>query len=707
MTARALPLCTAALLLLSSCTDRERHPTAPDAAPLRPAISDAARGGGNRHFSFLPPMLPAAPIHAEFDPAVSPRVEICEGSDCARIIAWAELGGGDRLDAVRRVPEDEHYIVNWHTGPFDLDARKTYRVQVRVAGTRLGFADVDVVEKAREIRDVPTGFVPLLRGSTLPIKFRIEKGAVVVVSGGAGGTVVAGGGSVTLALPPGAVEGEVGITVEPVALDPASPQAAGVVPGTAYEFGPHGIQFEEPVTMTIRYDPAKLPPGVGQNALRLHRLVDGRWIPLAQSRVDVRTGTVSGVTHSFSTYGVLASSSVSAGEYFACGIGTSGSTYCWGSDQIGQLGDAATNEAGGRWASSVPVLVEAPAGVTFTSVSTGWRHACALATDGSAYCWGGNHVGQVGNPTNAECVDQWAYMPESDPRCHRPVPTLVSGGHRFSQVVAGGDFSCGLDTLGAIYCWGVNNMGQLGSDTPAYAPDCHPNYYRCSSTPLRIPAPEAFTAVSGSGFHACGVTQSGGIYCWGAGNQGELGNGDDVSDYPVGVIAPAGVSFSTVHAAWSSTCALSTAGKLYCWGDNRDGQVGASTSDFCGGWSGAGGTFKGHPCATTPVPVAGDLSFTSLATYYRRNCALTSGGEAYCWGLGTGATPTRVGGSMLFTHFTMGGTGNDVQSFFYCGIAVDPKNTAYCWGEGSDGQLGNGYWSDSSSPVAVSTPPSP
>src|SRR5204863_6068641 len=74
----------------------------------------------------------------------------------------------------------EVYTLKWRTDQFTLDASKTYRIRVLVFGNyELGHADVDVVNSGSQLKNVQTGqFIPLLDGRTLPIKFRIETGAV-------------------------------------------------------------------------------------------------------------------------------------------------------------------------------------------------------------------------------------------------------------------------------------------------------------------------------------------------------------------------------------------------------------------------------------------------------------------------------------------------------------------------------------------------
>ncbi|MEX2156502.1 MAG: hypothetical protein WD773_06650 [Gemmatimonadales bacterium] len=153
------------------------------------AISDALHGSdGNRGFFLLPPMVPdpsAEFTAGEFNGSVSPVVLICEGTGltgtaCSgATVAAYTMTTGPGSETVRLSLTDEHYIVNWHTDNFSLNTSLTYRINVFVGTTLLGFADVELGANRGELKNVDTDeFVPLIDGRTLPIKFRIEDSAL-------------------------------------------------------------------------------------------------------------------------------------------------------------------------------------------------------------------------------------------------------------------------------------------------------------------------------------------------------------------------------------------------------------------------------------------------------------------------------------------------------------------------------------------------
>jgi hypothetical protein len=185
-------LAIATLVSLAACAAPERLVEPPSFA-----ISDAAHGGSG-HFYFLPPLVPHPSPAGEFDPTLTPIVRVsANGEPVADLPATLSSAG-------------EHYHANWHTNRAGLDARVTYRLTVLAEGVTLGFADVVVLPNGKGLKNVNTGeYVGLVDGRTLPIKFRIEKGAIPegallwsFVSGGtasspalgADGTIYAGSG---------------------------------------------------------------------------------------------------------------------------------------------------------------------------------------------------------------------------------------------------------------------------------------------------------------------------------------------------------------------------------------------------------------------------------------------------------------------------------------------------------------------------------
>lgn len=200
--------------------------------------------------------------------------------------------------------------------------------------------------------------------------------------------------------------------------------------------------------------------------------------------------------------------SISAGGAHVCALSSAGAAVCWGSDAEGQLGTAATTETcAGQPCSSTPRAVQgAPA---FTAITAGEYHTCALDGDGQAWCWGSNEYGQVGAETTGTCVSHAMNV-----SCATLPVAVNAGALRFVRIAAGAHHTCALTAAGAAWCWGVNNEYELGtgSDLPAF-----------SRTPLAVTGGHAFKEISagrGDSFftgRTCAITTAGALYCWGEG----------------------------------------------------------------------------------------------------------------------------------------------------------------------------------------------
>lgn len=345
---------------------------------------------------------------------------------------------------------------------------------------------------------------------------------------------------------------------------------------------------------------------------------------------------------------------VSTGVLHSCGLTTAGDIYCWGWNRDGQLGDGTTSDR------TTPAAVRA-GGVTFAQVAAGGGHTCGVATDGLAYCWGFNLTGQLGDGS----------------RTARVTPVAVAGGLTFSMLSAGSSYTCGVTAAQAAHCWGWNAEGQLGDGTTAD-----------QSAPVPVAGGLAFASVSAGSFHTCGITTAGDTYCWGRGGSGQLGDGA-AADAATPVPVSGGHRFVEVSAGFEHTCGLTTAQAVWCWGKNTYGQLGLGPMP---------------PTATTPAMVVGSLSFADLSAGALFSCGVTTSDAAYCWGfagngqLGTddvdvctdpdggfelacALDPRAVQGSLAFAAVRAG-------TQHTCGITR--ANVVYCWGLGTNGQLGNG-----------------
>jgi len=259
-------------------------------------------------------------------------------------------------------------------------------------------------------------------------------------------------------------------------------------------------------------------------------------------------------------FATLASGS---GATHTCAIAAADSTaHCWGWARYGQLGrrpgeTCATPAA--EPCSRTPLVVSG--GLKFLAISSGARHTCALAVDSVAYCWGHNDAGQLGTGTTLDTAG----------------PVAVAGGLHFARLTLGFSHSCGLTAGGDAYCWGDNTFGQIGDTLRSQ-----------SSVPVHVVGGVMFTTLSAGSEHTCGISTGNVAWCWGQNGSSELGvESTETCTTETGVVIscsrrPLGVttsqSFGSISSGGHFTCALTTNGKAYCWGNNSNGQLGTGNT---------------------------------------------------------------------------------------------------------------------------------
>ena len=311
---------------------------------------------------------------------------------------------------------------------------------------------------------------------------------------------------------------------------------------------------------------------------------------------------------------------ISVADGYACALRTDRTITCWGEDTA-----SLSIRVDGRWQSiTITGLANPPTG-NYQALALTDHRACALRTDYTYTCWGGD----------APIDDA-----RSGPASGSPE---VTGS--FKSVEAGGGHSCGLRTDGTITCWGTNEAGE--SDAPA----------------------GSFKSVAAGGGHSCGLRTDGTIVCWGFNEAGE-------SDAPAG-------SFKSVTVGGGHSCGLRTDGTIVCWGDNRQGQADAPAGDFevvaAGGWNSCGLRTDGtivcwgwNYVGQTDAPAG---SFKSVTTGSNHSCGLRTDDTVVCWGDDHWGQADAPAGS--FKSVAAGGGHS-------CGLRTD--GTIVCWGFNEAGE---------------------
>lgn len=357
---------------------------------------------------------------------------------------------------------------------------------------------------------------------------------------------------------------------------------------------------------------------------------------------------------------------ISAGNSHTVALGSDGSAWAWGNNGNGQLGD------GTNTSSSLPVRVAAPPGVTFTQIDVRNYHSVAIGSDGNTYAWGANTRGQLGDGTTTD----------------RNVPTQVSApsGVTFTQIAAGNNHIAAIGSDGNTYAWGYGEGGRLGDGTTTD-----------SNVPVQVlvPAGVTFTRISAGNNHTLASGSDGQTYAWGNNTHGNVGDGTTVHrSTPVPVAAPAGVTFTDIAAGNNHSIAVGSDGISYMWGSNNWGQLGNGTT--------AG--------SSVPLPVSAPagVTFTLGSAGNDHTLAIGSDGTTYGWGrnlYGEVGDGTVVGSSVPIAVLAPAGvTFTQISAGTTHSAALGADGNAYSWGRNTQGQLGDGTLVNSSSPVPVVTP---
>ena len=244
--------------------------------------------------------------------------------------------------------------------------------------------------------------------------------------------------------------------------------------------------------------------------------------------------------------------SVQAGYNISCGLSTARDLWCWG--------DAASTGSGETEPTRTPLKVALPSGVTVQSFDVGLGTPCLSGSDGTTYCWGSNDDGELGigyaNPSGALL----------------PTPVQLPAGVRLVSVSAGLNRVCGVASDGSAYCWGDNYEGSFGDDT-----------YTDSRYPRRMVVPngEAILDLDTGWYHTCIVTVSRATWCFGRGDEGELGTGTTLGGKTKRVPRlPATVSLVDLDVDNTHTLAIDSTGALWVWGRTAGTQLGLDGSEI-------------------------------------------------------------------------------------------------------------------------------
>jgi alpha-tubulin suppressor-like RCC1 family protein len=339
------------------------------------------------------------------------------------------------------------------------------------------------------------------------------------------------------------------------------------------------------------------------------------------------------------------------------------------------------------------------AGAACLITSLGFSGVAGGSTS-SAYAWGDNTFGQLGNGTTMSAAS--------------PTPISTIGAVR--KIDAGVTDSLVITDEGKVEDWGDNSYGNLGIGTYSGPDTCPSNSDPCSETPVKVRKLQNIKAIAAGNDFNLALLSNGTVMAWGQNTAGQLGDGtssgpqtcsfaEACSTTPVLVSGLGHVT--AIAAGYDHALALLSNGTVVAWGDDRYGQLGTtSTLSLCS---------DGYSCSTTPVPVSDLQNVKSIADNGGSDfsLALTGAGSVMAWGSnlhgqlgdGTNSGPQSCGawGPCSMTPVTV----NNLQDVTAIAaganhsLALLSTQSVEAWGYNDDGQLGDGQFVDSDVPVAV------
>ena len=374
--------------------------------------------------------------------------------------------------------------------------------------------------------------------------------------------------------------------------------------------------------------------------------------------------------------------SVAASADSTCIIRRSGALWCFGANNYGQLGDGTNTPR------AFPTPVRGLANVT--QVGLGTRHGCALTADGTAHCWTlGFNIGF--GPSALEVNGS------GDASQHAlPVTVVTAGGAplvNITEISVGAYHSCAI-AGGLVYCWGANNVGQLGTANTVPAGVA-------TAVPMSLLSNVAHIAAGDS--HTCAVTMDHRVFCWGANNEGQIGGTPDSGAHAAPMMRPALTGTPTgIYAGGNRTCAVFADETARCWGEFASGALGDNGMTTM---STRGGPVPLLEPSLAPLAGVRQIALGHAASYGSAcganalsGCALTAG-DVSCWGdSGTGQSGTGMSTALMVATPTLSpraGTAPPSVAPQLTALQVAPggahtcalliDRTVSCWGLGKRG----------------------
>jgi len=333
--------------------------------------------------------------------------------------------------------------------------------------------------------------------------------------------------------------------------------------------------------------------------------------------------------------------SVAAGGLSTCAILENGSLWCMGNNVYENLATGLSSSS--EIATPTQVL---NSGI-WKKISRNIYNGCGIKNNDTLWCWGYNNYGEVGDGTTV----------------NKTAPVQVSGGGTWKDVSSGAYHTCAIKNDDTLWCWGYNNSGQVGDGTST-----------TRTTPRQIVSGTTWQSIDLGFSHSCALKSDNTFWCWGYNAHGQLGTGNTSNQNVPTQISGGGV-WKQISTDETRSCGIKLDDTLWCWG------------------TGLLGNGNNAP-VYTPTAIASNDTWLQIAAGGSHICGIKTNGTLWCWGnddymqIGdmnnalTKPMPTEVYGNTTWKQVSLGW-------MHTCGIKTN--DTLWCWGKGSNGQLGYGF----------------
>jgi alpha-tubulin suppressor-like RCC1 family protein len=393
--------------------------------------------------------------------------------------------------------------------------------------------------------------------------------------------------------------------------------------------------------------------------------------------------------------------SIAVGGGHVCAVLDDASLKCWGDNAQGQLGLGDTTARGRAAGQMGDALTAVAVGMnrSVKAVAAGLVHTCALLDDGTVKCWGDNTQGQLGLGDTSPRGEAAADTPDK-------LTAIDLGGHTAKQIAAGAFHTCAILDDDNVKCWGGNAHGELGlGDATARGTTAGQMGASLPELSLGVGRTVKTLRAGGSATfgHTCAILDDATMKCWGANAYGELGLGDtnargDAAN-EMGANLPAidvgaGRTVKAIAAGARGTCASLDDGSAKCWGANDDGELGQGDVKPRGGAPNQLGT------ALTAINLGAAVGTNDVAMGAAHACASLPNGKLKCWGsglrgriavgTGRGDEPNEVTPMLAAVDLGTGRVAKQVCAGTAFACAHLDDDSLKCWGDNANGELGQG-----------------